>query len=449
MNRAIDLTKGSVFRNVIHLAWPMVVGNVLQNAFNVVDMIFVGRLGPDAIGAVAVCGLLMQITWTLLVGVAIGTTAMVARFYGSGDKTSAGKTAMQSLALGVLFSLALVVLDNTAGEEILKALGATDSVLALGSGYLHIVFNGSFTLILFFLSSSVMRGVGDSLTPMIIMGVATCINIALDPLLIFGIWIFPEMGVRGAALATVIAQGIAMVSGLAVLFAGRTRVRVDLREFRIDFQIIAKMLRISIPGTLQGAIRSAANLLLMSIVTSYGVYVLAAYGIGLRLDLIAMMPGWALGGAAATLVGQNLGAGEPARAEKSAWVAAGLYASILVLLGAVFLILPRNVIGIFNNQSQIVEHGARYLRLRSATYLFLALGMVLASALNGAGDTIFPMLILGLSLLAVQLPLAYRLPQAMGGDPMGIWLAIAAAFTVQGIAMAAWFAVGRWKRKAI
>ena len=449
MNRAIDLTKGSVFRNVIHLAWPMVVGNVLQNAFNVVDMIFVGRLGPDAIGAVAVCGLLMQITWTLLVGVAIGTTAMVARFYGSGDKTSAGKTAMQSLALGVLVSLALVVLDNTAGEEILKALGATDSVLALGSGYLHIVFNGSFTLILFFLSSSVMRGVGDSLTPMIIMGVATCINIALDPLLIFGIWIFPEMGVRGAALATVIAQGIAMVSGLAVLFTGRTRVRVDLRDFRIDFQIIAKMLRISIPGTLQGAIRSAANLLLMSIVTSYGVYVLAAYGIGLRLDLIAMMPGWALGGAAATLVGQNLGAGEPARAEKSAWVAAGLYASILVLLGAVFLILPRNVIGIFNNQSQIVEHGARYLRLRSATYLFLALGMVLASALNGAGDTIFPMLILGLSLLAVQLPLAYRLPQAMGGDPMGIWLAIAAAFTVQGIAMAAWFAVGRWKRKAI
>ena len=449
MNRAIDLTKGSVFRNVIHLAWPMVVGNVLQNAFNVVDMIFVGRLGPDAIGAVAVCGLLMQITWTLLVGVAIGTTAMVARFYGSGDKTSAGKTAMQSLALGVLVSLALVVLDNTAGEEILKALGATDSVLALGSGYLHIVFNGSFTLILFFLSSSVMRGVGDSLTPMIIMGVATCINIALDPLLIFGIWIFPEMGVRGAALATVIAQGIAMVSGLAVLFTGRTRVRVDLRDFRIDFQIIAKMLRISIPGTLQGAIRSAANLLLMSIVTSYGVYVLAAYGIGLRLDLIAMMPGWALGGAAATLVGQNLGAGEPARAEKSAWVAAGLYASILVLLGAVFLIVPRNVIGIFNNQSQIVEHGARYLRLRSATYLFLALGMVLASALNGAGDTIFPMLILGLSLLAVQLPLAYRLPQAMGGDPMGIWLAIAAAFTVQGIAMAAWFAVGRWKRKAI
>ena len=449
MNRAIDLTKGSVFRNVIHLAWPMVVGNVLQNAFNVVDMIFVGRLGPDAIGAVAVCGLLMQITWTLLVGVAIGTTAMVARFYGSGDKTSAGKTAMQSLALGVLVSLALVVLDNTAGEEILKALGATDSVLALGSGYLHIVFNGSFTLILFFLSSSVMRGVGDSLTPMIIMGVATCINIALDPLLIFGIWIFPEMGVRGAALATVIAQGIAMVSGLAVLFTGHTRVRVDLRDFRIDFQIIAKMLRISIPGTLQGAIRSAANLLLMSIVTSYGVYVLAAYGIGLRLDLIAMMPGWALGGAAATLVGQNLGAGEPARAEKSAWVAAGLYASILVLLGAVFLILPRNVIGIFNNQSQIVEHGARYLRLRSATYLFLALGMVLASALNGAGDTIFPMLILGLSLLAVQLPLAYRLPQAMGGDPMGIWLAIAAAFTVQGIAMAAWFAVGRWKRKAI
>lgn len=449
MNRAVDLTKGNIFRNVVRLAWPMVVGNILQNAFNVVDMIFVGRLGPDAIGAVALCGLLMQITWTLLVGVAIGTTAMVARFYGNRDTPAAAKTAMQSLFLGVLVSLILVILVNTAGARILKALGATDAVLDLGTGYLHIVFNGSFTLILFFLTSSVMRGVGDSLTPMLIMGASTAINIALDPLLIFGIWIFPEMGVRGAALATVIAQGIGMTAGLAVLFTGRTRVRVDLRNFRIDLHIIARMLRISIPGTLQGAVRSAANLLLMSIVTSYGVYVLAAYGIGLRLDLIAMMPGWALGGAAATLVGQNLGAGEPIRAARSAWAATALYAALLLLLGTVFLIIPKHVIEIFNTQSQIVEHGSRYLRLRSATYMFLALGMVLASALNGAGDTLYPMLILAVSLLGVQLPLAYRLPGAMGGDPLGIWLAIAAAFTVQGIAMAAWFAVGRWKRKGV
>jgi len=440
-----DLTSGPVFGTVLRLAWPMILGNVLQNAFNVVDMIFVGRLGPEAIAAVALCGLLMQISWTLLIGVSIGTTAMVSRFYGAGELELAGSTAMQSLTLGAAVSLALIAFVNLLGRQALGALGAEGEVVELGSGYLLIVFNGSFTLILFFLSSAIMRGIGDALSPMLVMAAASAVNIALDPLLIFGYGPFPEMGVRGAALATVIAQGLGTGAGLVILSTGRTRLRLKWGRYRLDLGLIRKMLRLSGPGTVQGAVRSLGNLLLMRIVTGYGVLVVAAYGIGLRLDLIVMMPGWALGAAAATLVGQNLGAGKPDRAERSAWTAAGLYVALLSVVGALFFVFSAPIIRLFNGTPEIVSLGSTYLRVRVAGYAFLALGLVMASALNGAGDTVAPMTILAASLLGVQLPLAWLLPRLFGGRPLGVWLAITLAFVLQGSAMAIWFMRGRWK----
>jgi putative MATE family efflux protein len=427
----------------------MVVGNVLQNAFNVVDMVFVGRLGPPAIAAVALCGLLMQITWTLLIGVTIGTTAMVARFYGAGDRRTAGTTAMQSLSLGLVVSVLLVLFVNLFGRSTLVALGAGDEFLHLATGYLNIVFNGSFTLILFFLSSAIMRGTGDARTPMLIMALSTVINVLLDPLLIFGVWIFPEMGVRGAAASTVIAQGIGMIAGLRALGTGRSHLRLEWRTYRLDFNLIWRMLKLAVPGTLQGAVRSMGNLLLMRIVTSFGVLVTAAYGIVLRLDLIVMMPGWALGAAAATLVGQNLGAGRPARAQRSAWIATGLYALLLFAVGLIFFAFSPKIIGVFNQTPGILEIGSEYLRIRVAGYLFLAAGLVLANALNGAGDTVATMTILFGALLGIQLPLAYLLPRLMGGNPMGIWLAITTATAVQGLAIILWFRAGRWKQRRV
>jgi putative MATE family efflux protein len=449
MAERVDLTRGNVFKNVLHLAWPMVAGNVLQNAFNVVDMIFVGRLGPSAIAAVALCSLLMEISWTLLIGVTIGTTAMVARFYGAGDRRTAGMTAMQSLSLGVVVSLLLVLFVNFFGRKVLVALGARDEFLHLAVGYLNIVFDGSVTLVLFFLTSAIMRGTGDARSPMLIMAASTVINIALDPLLIFGIWIFPEMGVRGAATATVIAQGTGMVAGLYILTRGHTRLTIDWRRYRLDFNLIWRMLKLAVPGTMQGAVRSVGNLLLMRIVTSFGVMTTAAYGIGLRLDLVVMMPGWALGAAAATLVGQNLGAGQPDRAERCAWIATGLYAALLLVVGVGFFVFSRQIIGLFNQKTGILEIGSEYLRVRVGGYLFLALGLVMASALNGAGDTVFTMFILAFSLLGIQLPLAYFLPRLFGGNPVGIWLAITTATVVQGLAMVYWFRSGRWKRRNV
>jgi Na+-driven multidrug efflux pump len=224
---------------------------------------------------------------------------------------------------------------------------------------------------------------------------------------------------------------------------------LEWRTYRLDFNLIWRMLKLAVPGTLQGAVRSMGNLLLMRIVTSFGVLVTAAYGIGLRLDLIVMMPGWALGAAAATLVGQNLGAGRPDRAERSAWIATGLYGLLLFAVGLVFFVFAPKIIGAFNQTPGILEIGSEYLRIRVAGYLFLALGLVLASAMNGAGDTVATMIILFGALLGIQLPLAYLLPRLMGGNPMGIWLAITIATSVQGMVMVLWFRSGRWKQRRV
>ena len=436
-------------RNVISLAWPMVLGNMLQNMFNVVDMIFVGRLGPASIAAVSLCGMLMSITWTMLVGVSIGTTALVARFYGSRDYRMAGFTGMQSLSLGVIVALIMVLLGSCLGKQILSLLGAKGQVLLEGDRYLKIVFLGSFFLILFFLCSSIMRGVGDSLTPMIVMAVCATINIVLDPLLIFGIWIFPPMGVRGAAVATVTAQAIGMVSALIILSRGYTRIRLPWRSYRVDMNLMRRILRIALPATMQGAVRSGSGLILMRIVAAYGVFALAGYGIGLRLDLIIMMPGWALGAATLTLVGQNLGANQPDRAEKSAWIAMFLYIIVLAVFGTVFFIWAEGVIGIFNRTTQVVTLGSEYVRVRTLSYVFLAMSMVMSSALNGAGDTVSPMIILAVTLLGILTSLAVLLPKLMGLQIMGVWIAITAAYVFQGIAMAVRFRTGRWKRREV
>ncbi len=434
---------------MINLAWPMVLGNMLQNMFNVVDMIFVGRLGPASIAAVSLCGMLMSITWTMLVGVAVGTTALVARFYGSKDYRMAGFTGMQSLSLGVIVALIMVLLGSCLGKQILSLLGAKGQVLLEGDRYLKIVFLGSFFLILFFLCSSIMRGVGDSLTPMIVMAVCATINIVLDPLLIFGIWIFPPMGVRGAAVATVTAQAIGMVSALIILSRGYTRIRLPWRSYRVDMNLMRRILRIALPATMQGAVRSGSGLILMRIVAAYGVFALAGYGIGLRLDLIIMMPGWALGAATLTLVGQNLGANQPDRAEKSAWIAMFLYIIVLAVFGTVFFIWAEGVIGIFNRTTQVVTLGSEYVRVRTLSYVFLAMSMVMSSALNGAGDTVSPMIILAVTLLGILTSLAVLLPKLMGLQIMGVWIAITAAYVFQGIAMAVRFRTGRWKRREV
>ncbi|MBW2059082.1 MAG: MATE family efflux transporter [Deltaproteobacteria bacterium] len=444
-----DLTRGSLLSSLWALALPMIVANVLQNAFSVVDMVFVGRLGPTAIAAVAVSGLVMMVAWTLLIGIAISTVATVSRFFGAGDLVQADAAAVQSLILGGLISVFLVFFGLFLGDPVLRVLGATAEMMGAASAYFRIVFTGSFTLVFMFLSGAILRGAGDAKTPMVILMVATTLNILLDPLLIFGPWLFPRLEVRGAAYATVLGQGVAMVLGLWVLVRGHSRIHVHIPRFRVDPKLMKRMILIAIPGTFQGGLRSLAHLGLIKIVALYGTLAVAAFGIGLRINLLVMMVGWAIGGAASTLVGQNLGARRPERAERSAWLSAGIFCVFMVLAGAAFFLFADPVIRLFNRSPGVVEIGRAYLRTITLSYPFLGLSMIFAMSFNGAGDTRTPALIIGLTFIGLMIPLALILPRFILPRTSGIWWAMAVSITLQGIIMVAAFKRGRWKEQGI
>lgn len=444
-----DLTRGSLLKNLWTLALPMIVGNVLQNAFSIVDMIFVGRLGPTAVAAVAVSGLVLMVAWTLLIGVAISTVAMVSRFFGAKDLEQANAAAVQSLILGGIISIFLAFFGLFLDEPVLKILGASPAMMAPATAYFRIVFAGSFTLIFMFLTGAILRGAGDARTPMIILMVATAFNIALDPLLIFGPWFFPRLEVKGAAYATVLGQGVAMVLGLWILVRGHSRIHVHLPHFRLRPKLMKKMVQIAIPGTFQGGLRSLAHLGLIKIVALYGTLAVAAFGIGLRISLLVMMVGWAIGGAASTLVGQNLGAKRPDRAEKSAWLSTGIFCGFMILAGTGFFVFADPLISLFNNDPGVIKIGHAYLRVLTLSYPFLGLSMICAMSFNGAGDSHTPALVIGLTFIVLMIPLALILPQFIVPKTSGIWWAMTISIVLQGIIMALAFSRGNWKKRRI
>ena len=444
-----DLTTGPILKHLWALALPMIIGNVLQNAFSIVDMIFVGRLGPTAVAAVAVSGLVMMVAWTLLIGVSISTVAVVARFFGAKEFDQANAAAVQSLILGLVISIILALFGAFLDEPVLRILGASPEMMEPAVAYFRIVFIGSFTLIFMFLSGAILRGAGDAKTPMVILMVATAFNIALDPLLIFGPWFFPRLEVRGAAYATVIGQGVAMVLGLWVLVRGYSRVHVHLAHFRPKPELMKRMILIAIPATIQGALRSVAHLGLIRIVALHGTVAVAAFGIGLRINLLVMMVGWAIGSAASTLVGQNLGARRSDRAEKSAWLTAGIFCGFMIVAGVGFFLFADPLIRLFNDDPGVIQIGQTYLRIVILSYPFLGLSMICAMSFNGAGDARTPAVIVGLTFIALMIPMALILPRFIVPSTSGIWWAMTVSITVQGIAMALAFRRGRWKGQRI
>ncbi|MFQ6082354.1 MAG: MATE family efflux transporter [Candidatus Aminicenantia bacterium] len=445
----IDLTSGSIPKTIWILAWPMMMGNVLQTTFNVVDMIFVGKLGPEAIAAVAMSGIILMLVITLIIGVATGTTAMVARFVGAKDYLEANNVAMQSLIIGTLGSTILAAFGILFSRPLLRIFGADTIVADLGTDYLQIMFVGSITMFILFLVGAILRGAGDALTPMLVLIFSTILNIIADPLLIFGIGIFPRLEIRGAAIATVFARGIGMIIGLIILFRGYSYIHIKPKRFHVNFDIIKRIIKIAIPGSLEMSIRSVSGLILMSIVAFYGTYALAAYGIGLRINMVAMMPGFGLAAATATLVGQNLGAKQPKRAEKSARIAAGFYEIIMITIGFLFFIFAREIIHFFNTNPEVIRLGASFIRIISLSYVFLAMSIIFNRGLTGAGDTLSPMIITGVSVLGLRIPLALILPKVTSLSITGIWLAIALSTVLEGTIIALWFNLGKWKHKKV
>ncbi len=443
-----DLTEGSLARGIWYLALPSIVANTLMDVFNIVDMIFVGRLGPSAIAAVSIGGIVMGLVRMIAMGISTGTVAMVSRFVGAGDHRSAEEVITQTLFLNFFFSAVIALLGHIFAETILRAMGATEEILTYAVAYLRIMCYGSITIFLTMTLSAGLRGFGDAVTPMHALALASLLNIGLDPpLLIFGIGPFPRLEVAGSAVATVLARLIGAIVLLAALLLGKQGIGFGWIRSGLRWKMIWRIVKIGSYSSLRMLSMNLSRIILVRFVSAFGAIAIAAYGIGMRLRLFVMMPGMGFANAASVMVGQNLGAKKPERSEKSAWIAVAFYSVFLVIVTIVFLFFPRQVIGVFNTQADMVELGSSFLRLYAFSLLFGALAIILGRGHDGAGDTASPMFITGFSLIVIGIPLAWGFSQLWGIT--GIWISIVSTEILQGIAMALSFRLGRWKLKNV
>ena len=444
-----DYTQGSIKRAVILLAIPMVIEMSMESIFAIVDMFFVSKLGTAAVAAVGLTEAVIILLYAVAIGLSISTTAMVARRIGEKNPDAAAVVAGQALWVGLFVSLIVGILGAIYAPKILILMGAEFVVVEQGSQYTAILLGGSVTIMYLFLISAVFRGAGDASIAMRSLWLANGINIVLDPCLIFGLGPFPEMGVTGAAVATTIGRGIGVIYQLYYLFGIKGRLRVQLRHLRLAVDVLLKLLRVSIGGILQFLIATASWLILMKIVARYGSTAIAGYIIAIRIIDFTILPAWGLGNAASTLVGQNLGAGSPERAEQSTWQAAKYNLIFMLTIALVFIFFAESLIAIFTTDPIAIRYGVDCLRIVSYGYGFFAIGMVMVQAFNGAGDTTTPTWINFFCYWLLQIPLAYCLAVQFQFGPRGVFIAILVAETVLAITGVIVFRQGRWKLKVV
>ncbi len=443
-NKRGDLTQGSLFKHLIHLAVPLTCGYILQDAFNIVDMIFVGRLGPAAIAAVGVSGNLLRLIGVFSLGISTGAGIMVAQYLGARNHAQAGHLAMQAILLAIFFAIGIGIVGYPLAEIGLRTVRMTDpEVIELGTTYIQIILVGISTLFLSMTLGSIFRSGGDAVTPMVVLVFSTIINIGLDPMLIFGIWIFPELGVAGSALATVIGRGIGVLILLILCFSGKAPISLKNVLLRVDIVEMLDILRLGIYSSMQGFWRHLSRLGFLWVIGPYGKVAVAAYTLCMRLRILVMNPGFGIANAVAPLVGQNIGAEQIDRAEDSAKIGNIVGTAVMSGVGILFLVFPQMFIRIFTDDIEVIEIGKTYLQFLSLTFGFIAFSLVLGKALNGAGDTFSPMLITLAAQMGVGLGLVILLSSLVGLK--GVWIGIALSNVVQGIGMWIWYRTGKWK----
>ena len=444
-----DYTVGPVGPALVMLSVPMVLEMAMESLFAVVDVFYASRISSDAIATIGVTESMLTIVYTVAMGLGIGATAVVARRSGEKDEVGAAQAAAQSIALGLIVALAIGVAGYFNAERLMRLMGATPSMMESSLGYTKVMFAGNATVTLLFLNNAIFRGAGDPAIAMRMLWISNAINIAVCPLFIFGIGPFPEMGVTGAAIGTNIGRGTAVLTQLWMLTSGRARIHITRAQMRLVPSVMLNVCRLSGSGFLQILIDTSSYIGLVRVIATFGSEALAGYTIGIRLVIFAMMPAWGLGNAAATMVGQALGAKKPERAEESVWTAAKYNAIVLGLVGAAFIAFAPQIISIYSSDPAVVPYAVGCLRIVSAGFVFFAYGLVLTQAFNGAGDTWTPTWInLGCFWLW-QIPLAWLLAIHFAMGPQGVFIAMTVAFSTLAVVSAVIFRRGWWKTRTV
>jgi putative MATE family efflux protein len=441
-----DFTSGSINHAIILLSVPMILEMGMESIFAIVDVYFVSRLNDnDALAAVGLTESVLSLIYSLAFGLSMGATALVARRVGEKDGAGAEVAAVQALFLGIMVSAILTVTGLVYFREILRFMGASPELIENNSDYTQIMFGGNITIIMLFMINAVFRGAGNAALAMRALLLANSLNIILDPIFIMGLGPIPGMGVKGAAIATNIGRGIGVMYQIYHLVKGSSVVKLHVDHFRIKTDIIWNMIRVSAGGIGQMLIGSASWIFLMRIMSGFGSAPLAGYFIAIRIIIFAILPAWGMANAAATLVGQNLGAKQPERAEKSVWRAGLMNMIFLGFITVLFFSMAEFILAFFSTDKEVLRHGTQCLKIVSLGYVFYAYGMVVSQSFNGAGDTRTPTIISFFGFWVFQIPLAYALANVFHTGPVGVYAAISIAESFMAVAAIYYFRKGRWK----
>ena len=444
-----DFTAISLDRAIFLLAVPMVLEMAMEALFAIVDTYFVAHLGADATATVGITEGMLTMIYAIAVGMSMGATAVVARRIGEKDPNGAAQAAVQCIILGIGISALIFAGCFAFAPKLLALMGTSPGIISVGSTYTRIMLSGSGVILMLFLINAIFRGAGDAAVAMRVLRLANSINLFLDPCLIRGLGPFPRLGVTGAAIATTTGRSIGILFQLYLLWRGSDRIKILREHLRIDFKIMGNILRLAGNGIFQFAVATTSWVVMVRMIQSFGSAATAGYTVAVRIIYFSILPSWGLGSAAATLVGQNLGAQKPERAEQSVWRASFFNMIFLGALSLVFLCFAPQLIGIFSHDPEVIAVGASCLRIISACYVLFAYGMVIVQAFNGAGDTFTPTIINLVCYWIVQLPLAFFLSRSLQLGANGIFWAILFTETLLGIISIFVFRLGRWKSKVV
>ncbi len=443
-------TTGSIDRAIFLLAIPMILEMAMESLFAIVDVLYISRLHDnDALATVTLTESLLTLVYSLGIGLSMGATAMVARRVGEQQIAAARQASVQALYLGVGISVLISIFGVWFARDLLRLMGAGENVVTHHAGYTVWMLGGNATILLLFLINGIFRGAGEAALAMRTLILSNGLNILLDPIFIFGWGPIPACGVEGAAIATTLGRGLGVAYQLYHLFRGSGIIRFSRVEFPVQWDIMKNLVRVSAGGTGQFLIGSASWIFLVRIISTFGSVALAGYSIGIRIIIFAILPAWGLANAAATLVGQNLGAGEPERAEKSVWRTCFFNLLFMVVVTLVFYLFARPLVALFSADPIVIHHGVQCLQVICLGYIFYAYGMVVNQGFNGAGDTRTPTILSLFGFWVFQIPIAYLLSKPLAMGTMGVYLAIVLTESAMAIVAVLLFRKGTWKRAKI